>query len=187
MVEVEIKSSLGNITAEKLQEIAAVNGFVESDTLNMTDVYYNGIDRNFAETDEALRLRSVINAATSETKTFITYKGPKTDLRSNTRKECETQIGDLSVMADLLGSLGYTKVFAVEKCRKEMLLTAENITLCIDDVKNLGTFMELEILVEDEAKKQQSIDRLLSMLDTFGIPQENLTRKSYLEMLLAQQ
>ncbi len=83
------------------------------------DVYFNGNDRNFMKTDEALRLRSVRDLDAGTCETFITYKGPKLDQASSTRMEFETAVGDLSVMKDLLAALGYKEVFTVDKTRQE--------------------------------------------------------------------
>lgn len=186
MLEVEIKASIGDKTAEQVEKTAEMEGFVRAETLHEVDVYFNGNDRNFMKTDEALRLRSCENLNENTGEAMITYKGPKIDAVSNTRIEHETQIGDLKVMQNLLTSLGYQAAFTVEKTRQEWKLAADGVavvTLCLDNVKNLGNYLELETLVETEEEKQAAVNRLLALLDGFGIPRENLTRKSYLEML----
>lgn len=191
MLEVEIKASLAEIPADQLTAAAQRLGFSKGDTLKETDVYFNSSYRSFTETDQALRLRSVKNLDSGEEETLITYKGPKIDKNSNTRREYETQIGDLSVMTELLRSLGFEPVFTVEKTRQEWKLPAAGsqaeVTLCLDQVKDLGAYMELETLVDDGGDKQPAVDRLLSLLDQFDVPRENLTRTSYLEMLFMAQ
>lgn len=187
MVEIEIKAALENMTIEQLQAAAAEIGFVKSGTLEEKDVYFNGNNRDFMKTDEALRLRSYKDLDLNADETVITYKGPKSDNRSNTRLEYETSVGDLSVMGDLLMALGYQAAFTVEKTRQEWVMAGgdgmPDITLCLDAVENLGNYMELETLVTDESNKQIMVDWLLDLLDQFGVPRENLTRKSYLELL----
>ena len=201
MLEVEIKAALGDVTAEALQQRAEKKGFEKAAALREIDVYFNGNDRNFMKTDEALRLRSCQNLDSGNAQTLITYKGPKIDAVSSTRKEYETAVGDLSVMRELLAALGYQEAFTVDKERREWKLAGGDpcsecgakgakgaeteITLCIDTVAGLGRFMELETLVDSdiEAEKEAAVQRLLTLLDQFGVPRENLTRKSYLEML----
>lgn len=188
MLEVEIKAALGMLKKEQLQEAAKGMGFVQTDSLQEVDAYFNGNDRNFMKTDEALRLRSCrdLNAGTSET--FITYKGPKLDQLSSTRLEYETAVGDLSVMRDLLTALGYREVFTVDKTRQEWKLPlAEGraeVTLCLDTVAELGDYLELETLTESETQQKAAVESLLQLLDHFGVSRDLLTRKSYLELLM---
>src|SRR5437868_4629393 len=73
-------------------------------------------DRDFARTDEALRVRT-IGAAN-----FVTYKGPKRDLQTKTRTELEVPLTDGPAAADafkqLLRHLGYRDVAQVRKRRR---------------------------------------------------------------------
>ena len=45
--------------------------------------------------------------------------------------------------------------------------------------------MELEELVPDEAARSAAAASLLSLLDTLGVERGALTRRSYLELLMA--
>ena len=78
-LEVEIKAYCDNIH-EIRQGITSLGG--ESlGPRDETDIYYNHPERDFAETDEALRIRKV------DKKYILTYKGPKIGTRSKTRVE----------------------------------------------------------------------------------------------------
>src|SRR5262249_22673855 len=72
------------------------------------DHYFNAPDRDFAITDEALRLRRVGLA------NFVTYKGPKRDRLTKTRTEIEVPLaeGDRAAgdFVNLLKLLGYRPV-----------------------------------------------------------------------------
>lgn len=188
MLEVEIKAMLDHVPAEYLQQLAIEKGFQKAGRLQETDIYFNGISRNFMETDEALRLRTCKDPDTKEVRTLVTYKGPTLDQMSSTRIEYETSVGDSETMKNLLAALGFQEVFTVDKDRQEWKLKSDDrgeITLCIDTVEGLGSFMELETMIEDsrEENKDAAVEVLLSILDEFGVPRENLTGKSYLEML----
>lgn len=164
MTEVEIKASTAPMTLEDIRTKAETAGFEESAILKETDVYFNAPDRNFMKTDEALRLRTYEDLAAETSKTAVTYKGPKTDSRFNTRTEFETGVEDFATMYSLLTSLGYVPVFTVSKTRTE--LSKDGMTLCLDRVENLGDFIELEALTEDENKKEETVEKLLSLLDS---------------------
>lgn len=184
MIEVEIKAKASPLALEDIKAKAEACGFTERARLKETDVYFNAPDRNFMKTDEALRLRTYEDLKKGTSTAAITYKGPKTDSRSNTREEYETEIADSDVMKKLLTSLGYSPVFTVSKDRTE--LAGDGVTLCLDRVDNLGDFLELEALTEDENKKEETVEKLLGLLDAMKISRDNLTRKSYLEMLISQ-
>ncbi len=166
MTEVEIKAAAAPMTLEDIRTKAETAGFEESAILKETDVYFNAPDRNFMKTDEALRLRTYEDLAAETSNTAVTYKGPKTDSRSNTRTEFETGVEDFATMYSLLTSLGYVPVFTVSKTRTE--LSKDGVTLCLDRVENLGDFIELEALTEDEKKKKRpwknsSVSSIISM------------------------
>lgn len=58
MLEVEIKAFLDGLSSEKIAAAAKELGFRKCRVLQETDIYFNGNDRNFMKTDEALRIRS---------------------------------------------------------------------------------------------------------------------------------
>src|SRR3954470_19109093 len=64
-----------------------------------SDVYYAHPVRNFAETDEALRIRRVGE------KNFVTYKGPKIDKTTKTRMELELPLAPGDDGAEQFGKL----------------------------------------------------------------------------------
>ncbi len=115
-------------------------------TLREEDHYFNAPDRDFARTDEALRLRRVGSS------NFVTYKGPKRDLQTKTRTEIEVALAPGDQAADdfiqLLTHLGYQPVYVVRKSRRVYNLECAGFPLeiCLDDVEGLGRFVELEIL-----------------------------------------
>lgn len=189
MYEVEIKASLDGITKEQLRTAANTAGFSYLESLRETDIYFNGNERDFRKTDEALRLRSCRSLSHNNgEQTLITYKGPKLDQKSSARMEYETSVGEFHIMENILSSLGYKAMFKVEKSRETFRLCGETrkpqITLCLDTVEGLGDYMELETLASSEDEKQDAVERLLGLLESLGIPRENMTRKSYLELLL---
>lgn len=192
MLEVEIKAALSGLTRELISDRAVKLGFVHSRTLKETDLYFNGNDRDFRHTDEALRLRNCQHikpgsTAGSPSETLITYKGPKLDKASNSRMEHEAGISDYNTAKALLSALGYVPMFTVEKTRYEFTAIfseqKQHITLCLDTVTGLGDYMELETLVDTEAEREAATDLLFSILDKLGVSRENMTRKSYLELL----
>lgn len=70
----------------------------------------------------------------------------------------------------------------VEKLRQ--YYHRDNITACVDAVTNLGDYLELEIIVDEETKREAALDQLEQTLHTLGYSMQDTTRTSYLSMLL---
>ena len=171
MLEIEIKTrSSDNV---KVERSLLARGAVPLGVHDQVDEYFNHPSRDFALTDEALRLRQ-------DSKGKITYKGPKIDHFTKTREEIEMDVDDLDKMAQILLRLGFRRVAKVTKKRKEFLL--DGITVSLDAVEGLGDFVELEIQGEDAGDGRSRIEKLR---DELGL--EDSERRSYLEMLLMQQ
>lgn len=118
------------------------------------DHYFNAPDRDFARTDEALRLRRI------GPKNLVTYKGPKQPGLAKSRTEIEVPLAEGDEAAEkftrLLTSLGYQPVAIVRKRRTVHRLTREGFRLevCLDEVADLGQFVEVEIVALAEQKSQ---------------------------------
>jgi adenylate cyclase class 2 len=146
------------------------------------DCYFNHPARDFAQTDEALRLRQV------GSENVITYKGPKLDAATKTRREIELPIAPgepgLRQFGELLIALSFRRVAEVRKQRTKATFTWQGwpVELAIDAVAGVGPFVELEIQSEesDLAAARQAIIELAQRL---SLTQSE--RRSYLELLLA--
>ena len=181
MTEAELKARLTPEAAASLPQRLEALGFSGGDRVRETDLYFNSCTRDFRETDEALRLRQA--ASGEKTSVRMTYKGPKSDSRSNTRQEHETTVGDLETARAILEALGFQPVFTVAKERRTLLRGA--VTACLDRVEGLGDFLELEHMLPDDADREQAVDGLLRLVDELNIPRRALERRSYLELLMS--
>ena len=145
------------------------------------DHYLNAPDRDFARTDEALRLRR-IGAAN-----YLTYKGPRRDSTTKTRTELEVACppGDdpAAAFLALFGHLGYRRTAVVKKRRHIYELHRDSFRLhvCLDEVENVGRFVELEI-VADESREADALTLLARTAAELDL-KDGETR-SYLEQLL---
>jgi adenylate cyclase class 2 len=166
-LEIEIKcycDSPGEIES-RINSIGAQ--YVE--TRSESDIYFNHPARDFAVTDEALRLRRVNNSCK------ITYKGPKLSKTTKARVEHETTAGDFDAIRNIILSLGFTESGVIEKERKIYSLGESEIS--VDDVKGLGVFVEIEIIGE---LKEDVEKELFDTAAKLGLTQ--FERRSYLEL-----
>lgn len=179
MLEIEMKFPAPD--AADLQRRLAALGAEPGEPRDEVDHYFNAPDRDFARTDEALRLRRVGEA------NFVTYKGPKRDTQTKTRTELELPIGTGDAMAAdferLLTLLGYRSVALVRKRRRPYHLRRDRFELeiTLDEVQGLGLFSEIEIQApEEDLEPARKV--LLETATDLGL--QNSERRSYLELLL---
>ena len=178
--EVEQKfrvSDLANLE-RRLVELGATVG----EDHEQVDHYYRHPMRDFARTDEALRLRRV------GAHNYITYKGPKLDTETKTRREIEMPLpaGDAGAAqaAELLAALSFEPVLEVRKHRRHLSLNWNGtlVEVALDQVAEVGEFVELE-LIADEGSLQAAQATIAALSAQLGLTTSE--RRSYLEMLIA--
>jgi adenylate cyclase class 2 len=171
MLEIELKVRVENVDTvrDRLHLLSAVHG---TDTLEH-DVYFNAPHRNFARTDEAIRVRYSQGSCT------LTYKGPKNrSFAVKAREELNTGIESGPVLENILMRLGFTRTADVRKRREYYTLNGASVAL--DQVEDLGSFVEIEVIAEEtESSSSDLIGRLAGELGLTGEP----ILLSYLELL----
>lgn len=180
--EVEQKFRLGDQGESILARILEL-GAIRIGEVQQADHYFNHPVRDFATTDEALRIRSVGD------RNWLTWKGPKIDQKTKTRREIETALGDGSKTAEeiseVLMILGFQSVAVVQKKRNRFELVRDGLCFefAFDRVDEVGEFLEIELLAEQDqlAAAQQALKSLSSEI---GLSDTSVERKSYLGMLL---
>ena len=160
------------------------------DARSQRDVYYDAPHREFAETDEALRLRYESRLAegldsepAEEPTTKLTYKGPLLDADSKTRAEHETAVANGDAAEGVLTGLGFEPAATVRKRRE--FWTLEGFTVTLDVVDDVGEFVEIEREVDEEEAIDAARDRAVTVLDRIGLDAADQVRTSYLGLLLA--
>ena len=176
MLEVEVKARIDNIEEikNKLTKINAKKDKIEY----QEDIYFNSPIVDFAKTDEALRIRKTIT--NNKEKIFITYKGPKLDQKSKTRREIETEIKNQEEFQEIFENLQFKTVRKVKKNRQ--YYTIENYTISIDEVEGLEPYMEIETILNDNNNYDNELNKIYEIFETLGIT-NNFETTSYLELL----
>ncbi len=170
-MEVEVKLKIKD-PEEARKKIAEVAEFVKKSV--EIDTYFNfdcegGCCRNFAETDEAVRLRR------KDDKCYLTYKGPKVMIGGvKAREEIEFEVGDCEKATEFLKKLCLKPVIQVKKVREYW--KAGETTITLDEVEGLGTFVEIEAFGEGAEEKVKKLAKQL-------FPDAEVVEKTYLEMI----
>jgi adenylate cyclase class 2 len=179
-LEVEQKFRADDLAV--IEARAASLGAVVASTVRQADRYYAHPARDFAQTDEALRIRRVGE------KNLVTYKGPKLDRQTKTRREIEIPLppgeAGFAQTAALLEALGFRPVAEVRKQRRIAHLDWQGfgVEIALDEVEGVGRFVELEI-GSDPSELDNAKQAVLSLAERLNLRESE--RRSYLELLLS--
>ena len=172
--EVEVKIKVENLA--KVEEDLKKLGADEVEYGVQEDLYFNAPHKNFVATDEALRIRR------SNGKCFLTYKGCRLNSQAKTREELEVKVEDFNVIRLILEKLDFKPVYLVKKIRKSFKL--ENLKINLDNVENLGSFVEIEGFAKDEDERKKVVENVRRVLLKLNLHDKKLEDKTYLELLL---
>jgi len=171
MLEIEVKIEVPNLSPirTRMDELHVIPLILEE-----RDIYYSPMDKNFAKTDEALRVR-YSNGSCS-----LTYKGPRMKGRSTkAREEVTVTLDSGENIEKILDSLGFLRVFEVKKRRE--FYQYQGAIVCIDEVEDLGSFIEIEMSSTDSCEDAEVV--IEKIKETLGIKGEHIPL-SYFELLL---
>ena len=181
--EVELKFRVADLGV--LESRLADLGATPQPPVDQVDRYFGHPARDFAATDEALRLRRVGDDVA------ITWKGPRIDATTKTRREIELDVAargpgaaTTAEWTDLLEVLGFRQVREVAKRRRTATLDwrGSPAEVAIDHVSGLGDFVEIETQADAETL-DAARDRVEALARELGCRAPE--RRSYLELLLA--
>lgn len=176
MIEVEVKARAPNL--DEIEEKVVQIGACRMREEYQEDVYFNAPHRDFAQTDEALRIRKIKSGNSEEI--FITYKGAKMDKISKTRKEIEVAVEDPLKVADIFQNLSFRPVATVRKNR--IIYTMGELIITLDEVQGVGSFVEIEKETEEGEDTKEALDEIFATYSKIGI-NDGFERSSYLELM----
>lgn len=177
--EVEQKFPVRDLSA--IQHRLEALGVGVFETRIEADLYYAHPARDFALTDEALRIRQVGG------RHFLAYKGPKIDPTTKTRQELELPLPSdepsAAAWRRLLEVLGFRPIAEVRKRRRKANIFWQDrrVEASLDEVEELGSFVELELLSSPEDLEAAKAC-VASLAEHLGLAGGE--RRSYLELLL---
>lgn len=171
-VEVEAKIELGQADLARLASRLRERGFEERGEERELDTYFDHPALRLAERDEVLRLRE------ASTRAFLTYKGPRLGRKFKEREELEVEVGSARAARRLLAALGFVEVGRIDKRRR--IFERAGIKVCLDEVRGLGCFAEIELVAEDGGRAEAELEKILEELE---LGSARILRNSYLELM----
>ncbi|MDG1873312.1 MAG: class IV adenylate cyclase [Mariniblastus sp.] len=179
MIEVELKFEVDSLREMRARFQAL--GAVRHGESVQVDEYLNDPIRDFAKEDKALRIRS------SGEGYRLTYKGPGLDSVAKARHEVEVHLeseASAKLLRSVFHQIGFKSVANVVKSRETMVVewAGDKVEVCLDEVDEVGAFVELELVVGSSAEKDVAKQKLMSLAEQVGLCGSLQT--SYLELLL---
>jgi len=143
-IEIEIHVKIEN--NKPLMNFLKKNGKFQYEN-RQVDEYFSPAHRDFLSVrpiTEWLRLRD------ADGKYSTTYKNWHVgdDGKTNSCDEYETKVENLENLKNILKALNFKSIVTVDKLRQTW--TYKNYEIAIDSVKNLGDYVEVEYIGEDE-------------------------------------
>lgn len=168
MREIEVKAKLidkdGFLKAAQKLGIQFSDIVVQEDKTYETELPYDDPNWNI------FRLRKQDN------KVILTMKH-KASTRSRDNYEYETVVEDENETIKILQRLGYK--FGVDINKKRRIAKYNGLELCLDDVEQLGSFVEAEKLASDKADVDAIQFELWSLFNELGIKDTYRVHKGY--------
>lgn len=166
--EIEIKAKVDDL--EEIASFLQKKGSVLGKSLHQVDTIYfpkgsSPIKKQLS--DPVLRIRRVDDAA------IFTYKHSNSQDLDKT--EYETGIDNPESLHEVLLILGFDPIIVVEKRRIQT--SYKGFTLCLDSVKNLGEFIEIERIADEDANQVQ--EEMKKIFKELGVKDENIVLESY--------
>ena len=172
MREIEIKLKVNNL--EELEQKLKDAGLVISKEIKQHDIVYSKIDdtHEYTESYEGciiVRIRNQDGVSIVNLKKQLSYEMDNL--------EYETKVENGEEMHQILLNLGWKPAVEVKKIRKKGKLG--DYEICLDKVEQLGDFVELEKLTDDNADPEKIKEELFKALEPFGLSKNDEEKTGY--------
>ena len=174
MIEVEIRARIKNRDElqKKLKEIGAIFDKTEKqvDRIFGHSMFLSS-DNMIIEGGLSARIREIGDKKTLEFKEIFRQKGGI---------EIEADLSAVEIGLKFLEKLKFKEAFVVSKLREIYLYN--NFTICIDNVDQLGNFIEIEKMVKSEEDESQARIECLKLLNNLS-PNVEIENRKYGDLI----
>ena len=178
-IEIEAKYKIDEKTILEIGKYFEDNGYDYKEE-NQHDIYFSPTYVPFFGGDinnEALRIRVLGDKNILNYKKFI----DKTETTEAYNIEHEMEIQDVEMFKQILNDVRIEEAFTLIKRRKKYILDGK-LEVALDDVKDLGYFIEIEI-ISSEGELESAIELRDKIVKEFDLKEEMRSYKGYGYML----
>jgi len=178
MQEIEVKVKTKD--NEEVIRILEAAGCVFSAPIEQDDVTYAATKESmdaFMRSKVFARIRQVTDGDTIFT---VKFDDQRHEL-GMAATEHEVRVDSATELEQMLFLMGLVRIVRVKKMRRKT--TYREYELCVDDVEELGSYMEIEKLAEKDADPRAVHEELVDVLESLGIDLEGRVTAGY-DMLM---
>jgi predicted adenylyl cyclase CyaB len=188
--EIEIKIRLSPADLETLQAWLSINA-ISGPVQKQTDIYFENPRAPYFTRDSSgniqalkyLRLRTSPNG-----KSILTFKDWDTPVSKNGDRlfcyEHETSVDNPSATLEILKGTGFTAQHHIQKKRSYFYHT--DFEFALDQITELGTFLEIEVKARQFTDPAQERARLIDLANQIGLSDTTLINRGYILLLFDQ-
>jgi adenylate cyclase, class 2 len=162
---IELKARSGNLSAA--EKVAIGLGAQPQGLLIQTDTYFN-------VSNGRLKLREL-----GQSTELIWYNRPN----SLDPRDCNYYVIPIPEPIATKAALGQALGIPGEVRKRRMLYLWENVRIHLDEVTDLGSFIEFEAVLTTDGDERVSRERLEELIRVFGIRTEDRVANSYVDLL----
>ncbi|SEG52515.1 adenylate cyclase, class 2 [Thermomonospora echinospora] len=177
MREVEVKFRVRDV--ESLLVALKAQGIELGEPTHQDDQAYAPVGWRFGDSKLGV---SFVRLRTVDGRDFFALKQPGENAQACL--EYETEVADREQMHQAIVNMGFYATVRVAKTRRTA--TVGDITICVDDLEGVGTFLELERMIPDDASAIETQRQLAAFVARLGIDAEH-TEETYDSLVRAVQ
>ena len=168
--EIEVKARVSDLN--NLTKRLKVFGVSLSEPIIQNDETF--VDNNYGDYDKFQPEKNVLRIRKSNGKFIFTLKQQQSNELDCIERE--TEITDPAEFREALLLMGYKPIVKINKIRRKAKY--KDYEICLDDVKELGTYVEMEKITDDEdADKVQN--ELFAFLEELGVSKNDRETHGY--------
>ena len=171
MIEIEVKAKVDSLNVLK-EKLLSLNANLTNTETHLDQVY--GYPNKFPPLDGEIiaRIRQKQN-----NKLVLELKEIN---RETGGIELKYPISEIEIYENFLSKMGFKHFFTVKKNRKKYQLG--KFTICLDEVEELGSFIEVEKLIEKDILKEETMQDCILLLNKLA-PDAVISNDKYGDML----
>ena len=168
--EIEVKARVADLT-ELTRKLEAL-GISLSEPIIQNDETFT--DENYGDYDKFQPGKNVLRIRENNGKFIFTLKQPQSNELDCLEREIE--ITDPKEFREALLLMGYKPAVEIHKVRRKAKY--KDYEICLDEVKGLGSFAEVEKITDDENADEVQ-NELFEFLESFGVKREDRVTNGY--------
>ncbi len=168
--EIEVKAKINNL--ETITSRLEAMGIILSEPTTQNDQTF--VDENYGDYEKFQPDKNILRIREDNGKFIFTLKQPKSNELD--ALERETEIANPVELKEALLLMGYRLGVEIHKVRRKAKY--KDYEICLDDIRELGSFIEVEKITDNEnADKVQN--ELFEFLESLGVKREDRVTSGY--------